>query len=314
MAKSISSENGSKQPILVTGAHRTGTTWVGKMIAQAGNMYYLHEIFNPAADPGICSLKFDKWFYYIPDDVDEPFFTPIYNTLRKPNYDLLRSLREARTLSQYRRCFSAWWASVVTARKPHTRFLLKDPIAVLSTEWLATRFNLRVIIMVRHPAAFASSLKQYGFVHPFQDFLAQQRLMEDWLGPFEKDLCDAPHDIVDQAILLWRILYYVVDKFRAAHPDWLIVEHADLASDPLNGFKRLFKLLQIDWTAEVEEMVASYSSASNRVDSADPALVRRNSAALVKIWKKRLSPDEITRIYEGTSDIWPLYYSEADWK
>ena len=35
------------RPILVTGAHRSGTTWVGKMLALAPGVAYVHEPFNP---------------------------------------------------------------------------------------------------------------------------------------------------------------------------------------------------------------------------------------------------------------------------
>ena len=37
----------SGKPILVTGAHRSGTTWVGKMLALAPGVAYLHEPFSP---------------------------------------------------------------------------------------------------------------------------------------------------------------------------------------------------------------------------------------------------------------------------
>ena len=36
------------RPILVTGAHRSGTTWIGKMLALAPGVGYIHEPFSPA--------------------------------------------------------------------------------------------------------------------------------------------------------------------------------------------------------------------------------------------------------------------------
>jgi LPS sulfotransferase NodH len=36
-----------QRPILVTGAHRSGTTWVGKMLALAAGTGYAHEPSSP---------------------------------------------------------------------------------------------------------------------------------------------------------------------------------------------------------------------------------------------------------------------------
>ena len=48
----------SAKPILVTGAHRSGTTWVGKMLALAPGVGYVHEPFNPRFSAG----RFDRYF------------------------------------------------------------------------------------------------------------------------------------------------------------------------------------------------------------------------------------------------------------
>ncbi|MCF8233846.1 MAG: hypothetical protein K9G67_15655 [Bacteroidales bacterium] len=35
-----------KKEILVTGAHRSGTTWVGHVMREAPEVHYIHEPFN----------------------------------------------------------------------------------------------------------------------------------------------------------------------------------------------------------------------------------------------------------------------------
>ena len=42
--------------------------------------------------------------------------------------------------------------------------------------------------------------------------------------------------------------------------------------------------------------------------------VQLNSQANIKNWQKRLSAEEIDRIYQLTRDVAPLYYSEEDWQ
>ena len=43
----------SGKPILVTGAHRSGTTWAGKMLVLAPGVAYLHEPFSPHTSNGL---------------------------------------------------------------------------------------------------------------------------------------------------------------------------------------------------------------------------------------------------------------------
>jgi hypothetical protein len=66
--------------------------------------------------------------------------------------------------------------------------LIKDPIALFAAEWLADVFGVRVVVLIRHPAAFAASLKRLNWTHPFGDFLAQPLFMRDLLAPFEEDI------------------------------------------------------------------------------------------------------------------------------
>lgn len=51
------------------------------------------------------------------------------------------------------------------------RALLKDPFAVFSVPWFAKKLNCQIVITVRHPAAFASSLQRLGWNFDFKDLL-----------------------------------------------------------------------------------------------------------------------------------------------
>jgi len=65
----------SKTKILVTGSHRSGTTWVAKMIANSPSVGYIHEPFNPTIyRPGICAAKF-RGFTYISKENEAAFMT-----------------------------------------------------------------------------------------------------------------------------------------------------------------------------------------------------------------------------------------------
>ena len=54
-----------RRPILVTGGHRTGTTWVGKMLAASGEAAYISEPLNVLHRPGVMSTPVRHWYTYI---------------------------------------------------------------------------------------------------------------------------------------------------------------------------------------------------------------------------------------------------------
>jgi hypothetical protein len=74
----------NKKAILVTGSHRSGSTWVGKMIAQSPSVVYIHEPFNLEIGPcvGICSAKFNYWFTYISPENESQVYRAIANTIK----------------------------------------------------------------------------------------------------------------------------------------------------------------------------------------------------------------------------------------
>ena len=71
----------SGKPILVTGSHRSGTTWVGKMIAASPLVGYIQEPFFPGRRPGICGVTFPYPFAYVTDDNGEAFYRHMDATL-----------------------------------------------------------------------------------------------------------------------------------------------------------------------------------------------------------------------------------------
>jgi hypothetical protein len=51
-----------KKPILVTGSHRSGTTWAGQMVAAAPHTAYIHKPLNPVVKFGAIAEPFKNTF------------------------------------------------------------------------------------------------------------------------------------------------------------------------------------------------------------------------------------------------------------
>jgi len=195
------------------------------------------------------------------------------------------------------------------------RPLLKDPIAFFSAEWLAETFDMRVVVFVRHPAAFVSSLKELKSFHPFSDFLEQPLLMKRFLSPFKSEIrrCAAhERDILDQAVLLWKIIYHTAILYHRRHPEWIFVRHEDLSADPVVSFRVLFNQLGLEFDARVERIVRKYTEVPNRTD-VSPASIRRNSRMNLSNWRRRLTNEEIEKIRRDVEPISKEFYGDDEW-
>jgi hypothetical protein len=280
------------------------------MIAGHWRVKYYSEPFNPEHPD--CPVR--HYFHYMTDE-DDPVFQAYLRPLiqlNTPSGETVSSspLRLAERVSKSTRN--------VLSRCLGVRPLLKDPMALLSADWLARRYHTDTIVLIRHPAAFASSLKRLNWHFPFGDFLRQPRLMEDYLEPFRdavEQFARTPPEITAQAILLWRILHTMILRYRLKHPEWTFVRHEDLSARPLEEFGKLFRTLRLRYSGKVRSTVAEYSAGDNPVEAAAGEVhqLKRNSLGNIWNWTHRLTRAEILRIRNGTEDIARNFYSAADW-
>jgi hypothetical protein len=303
-------------PILVTGINRAGTTWVGRTLARSPRVGLIYEPFSPRHRPGILPTSVPRWFTYVRDDPPGRLVADLRRTLgfRYAHAAELRSLRSVRDAGRMARdsaLFATW-------RARGFRPLVKDPIAVLSAPWLAREFRMRVVVMIRHPAAYVGSMHRLQWTHDFSHFLDQPGLVDDLvpeLRPEIEEFARRPPDIVDQAALLWKVIHTVVDEYRRSHPDWLFVRHEDIAADPEAGFRGLFHQLGLAWTPRVGRFVADTTASHNPAEAQQGAVheLRRDSAASVRTWQRRLGADDIARIRARTEPVASAFYSNAEW-
>ena len=301
-------------PILVTGTHRSGTTWVGKMLAADPHVAYISEPLNVIHRPGVFHAKVKYWYQYICEE-NEQEYIPAFEELLEFDYHLwdeIRSIRSRRDVLRMGRDFLIFYNGLMRGQRP----LYKDPFAVFSTPWFAKRLNCKVVITVRHPAAFASSLKRLNWPFNFQDLLAQPLLMRDHLEPSRGEIQSVqPDDFIGQAALLWKLIYNSVHTVRGSNPDFLVVRHEDLSRDPIPGYRALYAALGLEFTLRVEKTILNSSSSENPRELSRKKVhaFKLDSRASVDNWKKRLTTEEIEHVRRVTEGVSGLYYSDAEW-
>ena len=285
------------------------------MFDLSGETGYIHEPFLPTRSPGWLAEPLPFWFMYITEEIEVRYLPALTNVVNM-RYPLGASLRRTRSL-KHLALHSIESARSVRYRMRGVRPLLKDPMAIFSSEWLADRFAMDVVVMIRNPLAFVSSIKRLNWGFDYErHWLGQDLLMRDLLGHRAEDFRGyrGEIDLVGEGIVMWNAIYDVVARFRDRRPDWHFVIYENLAADPVAGFRELYEKLDLTWSDKVAETIARYSKDDNpkEVPTTRRRAVRRDSAAAATTWRERLSAQDVERIAGETADVARFFYPDSD--
>lgn len=277
------------KPVIVTGSHRSGTTFVGTILSEVENLKYVYEPFNPDYaylvennKCTVCGAKIKTWFPYISDHNHDEYYKHAKHLVN--NKAMLRN-----------------------------RALFKSPFGLFATEWLVKNFNFDVVMMIREPLGFVSSIKKMGWDFDFSNFLDQPELMNGYLKDYAEQIekfAKEEQSIIDQAILMWNAFYSVIYQFQQKYPNWTYVKMEELSLDPIGQFDRIAKELDLTLSEYNKEKIKEMTSSENPTESTKSKIhsINRNAKENVDVWKNRLEEDEVNRIMEGTDEVCRLLY------
>ena len=318
MSKDEFLTRGKVKPILVCGAPRSGTTWVGRMLALSPALYYVHEPFNPSAGTAryMSKPRFPFRNIYITEENERQYYRPVKDLLAGKS-SLARGVAHVRSYGELRKVIRLW-RELREYRTQGIVPLIKDPTALMSAGWLARRFDIDVIVMIRHPAAFVNSMKNRTWpFYPSRWALPQPLLMRDLLGPFEKQLIEleqGQHDIIDQTALLWNVLNSVILEYMKHNKAWIFLRHEDIAINPVDSFRDLYDRLRLVFSDDIRHAISDFSKETNPVEGTDSVhFIRRNSHATVSNWKRTLTSSDIRRIRLRVEEVASNFYLDSDW-
>jgi hypothetical protein len=284
------------------------------MLAANPQTAYISEPLNVLHRPGVLRIRVPHWYTYICAD-NETDYLESFSELITYRYHLLAEIASLRSLKDFFR-MNRDLGIFMSGHLFGKRLLLKDPFAVFSLDWFAERLECQIVVTVRHPAGFASSLKRLNWSFDFRDLLNQPLLMRDALEPYREEMQSIrPDDVVGQAALLWVLIYHNVHAARQRNPALRVVRHEDLSRDPVTGFRTLYAEMGLDFTPRVERAILNSSSSENPVELSREKVhsVNLDSRANLDNWKRRLSSGEIARIRQATEAVAQLYYPDVEW-
>jgi len=273
--------------LFLTGAPRSGTTWLAKLLSGDPAVDYLHEPFNP--DGGLPG--FDTPFPVARGaaDLSATQLGSIRNLLA---YRASQRLIIYQVDSRSRRLAKALVGSRGQYQVRVSRFnyrrkaaIIKDPTGVFLTELLLTTFGIPGLVLVRHPYPVIESFLRLGLsAEPIIAALPHLPRPARQLIAADADNSEGTrgNDIARLAFA-WRIIYgYVTAVLEPLSPVH-IARFEDYAADPMRA-ETLSAQLSLPWSGRSVSRVTRYSRPSHPTvrQTRYGQQLWRNSAGLAK--------------------------------
>ncbi len=258
-----------RQTVILAGTGRSGTTWVEDIINNGNDFRIMFEPFHSKKVDLLRDWNYRQ--YLRVNDSDDKFLEPATSIL---NGDIKNE-----------------WIDMFNNKLFSRKRLIKDIRAQLILKWIKHNFpEIPTILLLRHPCAVANSKLKLGWDTHLEDFLVQDKLMEDFLNPFKKDLENAK-DLFDKHIYMWCIENYVPLK-QFKEEEILVVFYEDICKNPKTEIERIFSFIGEDFSSTMVEKAKKPSALSQK----DSAVV--SGTDLVSSWRKSISDDQVERAFE----------------
>ena len=294
--------------VFVTGAPRSGTTFVGTVLAGGLRTDYIHEPFNP--DCGIAGVE-DPWLYLEEGEPRELCLRPAIERLLDyreplrtgfyPNDTPLR--RVIKRVVGSRGPFNLRLARMNVFRNAA---VIKDPVGCLLAEHLVQRYGMKAVVMLREPEGFVASVKRLGWQPRLEPLLAQPRFVTRFLTAEDRDVAATfgAGTVVERAALLWRLLNRALLAMAEGNAAVLMVRHESIGEEALATFAAIFAHAGIVFDTAAERRVLR-ATGGHRAGARARRVqdFHRDSRAIRDTWRAVLDADEIARVRRITAPV-----------
>jgi hypothetical protein len=255
--------------ILVAGTARSGTTWLGDLIALQIPCRVMFEPFHPDLVPQYRNFQYFQ--YMRPGRVDPQFHAFVQKLFSGQIRNPWTDRQNERIFPQYR--------------------LIKDIRINLALKWLHDEFpQVPILFVLRHPCAVVLSRMELGWAtdSDILPFLCQPDLIQDFIAPHIDFIKRAKTDEEKHA-MIWSVSNLVPLR-QFATGDLKIVRYENLCRQPETELSSIFEFLGVKYdipsTARLNQPSQTARQTSAVVTGADR----------VTSWKKKLSTQQIDSI------------------
>lgn len=285
-------------PIFVTGNGRSGTSWIGQTLGYAPGVMYFREPCHPALHGHSGEAADRIWSKYVPPAGHGDYFE---RSLSRAFAGELGNGSRTRLGDAPRRLLHP------------PRVVVKEVAAFLSLDWVWRRWQPDVLIIVRHPCAYVSSVQQLGQDQAELERFSALRANEDIQGHLSDALAAHLRNISDPleaTAASWAIRHHINLRLKPSRPPWHVVRYEDLAADPAAQFRGLFERFGLTF----DETVAARIEENTTSAAPGPFTTSRVSASRIDSWRRKLDPGQVDRVRHVVEPFGlPVYAQEEDW-
>ena len=286
-------------PILVTGAPRSGTTWLARQLADSAGTAL------PGREP--MNARSDSKHWYNPTGRQYALGGTLdgWTRLTEPTAKQRRSLRLAYSglhpllLSRYGQ---NQWRSLA----PRTRVVVKDPFALLSLPAICRTTGATPVVVVRHPGAVLASYRRMGWSPDVAELAPiVQAFVQD--NPDGRHLVEPARENMDGLTAMgwfWNSLYGMALADSSLAPQTIFVSHAHIAAAGEAALTTLRSALGLQPTTR--STARSESRAHPPASTPDESALHnfdRDPAVVADAWEHQLSPGEREQLEAQTSQV-----------
>jgi hypothetical protein len=209
-----------RKTTFLAGSGRGGTTWIAELINHDNEYRFMFEPFFAHFVPEAGAFRNRQ--YLRPGDDDPAFLDParliLTGRVRNP------------------------WIDNFNHRVVVKKRLIKDIRANMFLKWLDVHFpGMRIVLLLRHPLAVASSRLHHEWKNDLADFLRQDALMADHLEPYRR-LIETTDEPFEKHVLQWCIENWIpLQQFRRGEIHLAFYENFSV--EPRAEIERLFAFL-----------------------------------------------------------------------
>jgi hypothetical protein len=316
--------------IMILGAPRSGTSWVGKIFDSHPDVLYRHEPDTVLEEPGLpfiippeegtryeaVAAAYLRRLLQIPTiksaahvpTFPKSYFPAAIGPLRRGLVHVARLTAAAAG----ERLASARLPDLFdVARHPRRRFVLKTVSARGRMEaFLRAAPMMRVVFLLRHPGGQAASMlrgMRTGKMERRNAFISDvaRTPTAARYGLTEQGLAQAGD--AAQWTWNWVAMNELATTALARHDATLTMTYEDICADPIRRAKELFAFAQLDWNRQTEDFInrSTQGSGTDRYHS-----VYRNTAEAATKWRIELSEHDqqaVIAILQQTpfAKFWP---------
>ncbi len=289
------------RPVLVVGVPRSGTTWTANVLGASEGASVVMEPDNeklsapaiwakaglgrfPVLGAGDNARRYARlWRWALSGAGSNRRLRLAQRLVRHATGEDLEALVQGREPMALR-------MSGILGSYPHAApatgvVIAKSVHACLAIEWLAARFDVDVLIVLRHPANVLASWLELELPDRDRDLGSLIEIQEKYSKPWGVPVVG--HRVLDRAVWQVGLLTCALEDALSRHPEWHVRTHEQLCSNSQAQFQSLAADLGLTLGDAAIDLL-------RRSDKAGSGFaVKREASGLADSWRHRLGEQEV---------------------